>query len=261
MHTNSDKKQAGLIYKSSPVLEGIKGFCHGFFSRQGGFSKKPFDSLNVSFDVGDLETDVIKNRKLILNEFGFGKMVSVHQVHGVDAFIPGPFDGCFGEHCTNGFDADIIITDNPGQLLMVKTADCQPVIIADEVKRVCAVVHSGWRGSVQNVICRAVDKMIEKYSCAPLNMKAAVGPALGPCCAEFKKYRKEIPEEFWDYRVGEYNFDFRAISVFQLESAGLKKKNIWVDNHCTKCNYKHYFSYRNRKVTGRQASVAGWLHL
>ncbi|MGM0418476.1 MAG: peptidoglycan editing factor PgeF [Thermodesulfobacteriota bacterium] len=261
MHTSLDKNQAGLIYIKSPVFEDIKGFSHGFFSRQGGISKEPFDFLNVSFDVGDAESDVITNRKLILDEFGFGKMVSVHQVHGVDSFIPKPFDGAYGEHCMNSPDADIIITDNPGQLIMVKTADCQPVILTDEEKRVCAVVHSGWRGSVQNVICRAVDKMIEKYSCVPGNIKAAVGPALGSCCAEFKKYRKEIPEEFWDYRVGEYNFDFKAISVFQLVSAGLKKKNIWVDKHCTKCNNDKYFSYRNKKVTGRQASVAGWLHL
>lgn len=249
-----------LLYSKAPVFDGIEGFCHGFFQRHHGVGEKPFDSLNISFDVGDKTDFVVRNRKLILKEFGFHKMVAVNQTHGLDFYEPGPLDGVFGEHSKSKQDADIIITDNPGQLLLIKTADCQPIIIADPEKRVCAAVHSGWKGSVVNVICRAVDTMMKDYDCDPENMLAAVGPALGSCCAEFINYRKEIPEKYWKFRVGEYNFDFRAISKQQLENAGLKSKNIWIDQNCTKCNPDKYFSYRNNKITGRQACVAGWLN-
>lgn len=247
-----------LKYTKSPLYKNIKGLCHGFFNRNGGFSPGNFSSLNISFDVGDEEYNVAKNRRLILNEFSMEKMVTVNQVHGFDFYIPGPLDGVYGERFKGKKDADIIITDNPGQLLLIKTADCQPVLIVDPDKRICAAVHSGWKGSVSNVICRAVDKMIESYNCNPVNLIAGIGPSLGPCCAEFVNYRKEIPEEFWKYRVGEYNFDFWEISIYQLEKAGLVRKNIWVDGRCTKCNHEDFFSYRNNKNTGRQASVVGW---
>jgi len=100
--------------------------------------------------------------------------------------------------------------------------------------------------------------MIEKYGCNPKDMSAAIGPALGSCCAEFVNYRKEIPETLWKYRVGEFNFDLREITKQQMINSGLEEKNIWIDQNCTKCREDLYFSYRNNKITGRQASVIGW---
>jgi YfiH family protein len=245
-------------YVKAPVFENIEGLFHGFFFRTGGKSLSPFDSLNISFDVGDMESDVVKNRKIVLKELGFEKMVSVNQVHGILHYIPKPLEGVYGEHLSKKENADIIITDNPGQLLLIKTADCQPVLIADRKKKVCAAVHCGWKGLVSNVIIKALDIMMEKYQCEPKNMAAAIGPSLGSCCAEFVNYRKEIPESFWNYRVGEYNFDLKEISKQQLLKEGLEEKNIWVDQNCTKCRQDLYFSYRNNKKTGRQASVIGW---
>ncbi len=248
-----------LQYKKAPVFEGMDGFYHGFFGRNYGFGLKPFDSLNISFDVGDEESAVIKNRKKILNEFCFEKMVSANQVHGDGFYISRPSDGENGEESKSVGDADILLTDNPGQLILIKTADCQPVILADPVNKACAVVHSGWKGSVLNVISKAIYLMIDSFGSDPSEIKAAVGPALGCCCAEFINYKKEIPEKLWKYRVGKYNFDFREMSKNQLYESGIRNKNIWVDQRCTKCNTDIFFSYRAEKITGRQASVAGWL--
>lgn len=245
-------------YVKAPVLENIEGLFHGFFFRTGGTSLSPFDSLNVSFDVGDKESDVVKNRKTVLKELGFEKMISVNQVHGISYYIPKPLEGIYGEHLLKKEDADIIITDNPGQLILIKTADCQPVLLADSKKRVCAGVHCGWKGLVSNVIIKALDVMIDKFGCSPKDICAAIGPALGSCCAEFVNYRREIPEYLWDFRVGEFNFDLREISKRQLIRAGVDEKNIWLDQNCTKCRDDLYFSYRNNKITGRQASVIGW---
>lgn len=247
-----------ISYKKAEIFNGIKGLSHGFFNREGGFSLSPFDSLNISFDVGDNMDDVIKNRKIIMSEFSMNKLVAVNQVHGLDSYIPGISEGdpLKIEKDSNG--ADIIISNKPGQLLMIKTADCQPVLIVDEEKRVCCGIHSGWKGSVSNVICIAIDKMTETYGCTAKDMKAAIGPSLGPCCGEFVNYKKEIPQKYWPYRVGEYHFDFWEISRYQLITAGLKEKNIWLAGSCTKCG-DGFFSYRNDKKTGRQASVIGWI--
>ncbi|MDY0132780.1 MAG: peptidoglycan editing factor PgeF [Desulforegulaceae bacterium] len=245
-------------YAKAPVFENIKNLYHGFFFRTGGKSVSPFDSLNVSFDVGDKESDVVRNRKFILNELGFDKMISVNQVHGISHYIPNPLEGAYGEHFLKKEDADILITDNPGQLLLIKTADCQPILIVDSKKRVCAAVHCGWKGLVSNIIVKTLDIMMEKYGSLPKDLSVAIGPSLGPCCAEFVNYKKEIPESLWEFRIGDYNFDLREISKQYFLKLGVEDRNIWIDQNCTKCREDFYFSYRNNKVTGRQASVIGW---
>jgi YfiH family protein len=142
--------------------------------------------------------------------------------------------------------------------LLIKVADCQPIFIVDPVRRVIANVHSGWRGSVTNIAGKTVGIMRDRYGCRPSDLLAAVGPSLGPCCAEFRNYPTELPEPFLRYQVKPTYFDFWAISRDQLESAGVKPENIEVAGRCTVCETRDFFSYRGEKVTGRLAAVIGW---
>lgn len=247
MHIKSDKE---LIFSQSQVLKKVDGLCHGFFGRKGGCSSGKFDSLNISFDVGDSDLNVEQNRAFILNEFSMDEIVAVDQVHGLNSYIY--------EESSIDKTADIIMTNTKGKLLLIKTADCQPVLIADPVKKACAAVHSGWKGSVLNVIGEAVDKMCKIYKSEREDLLASVGPSLGPCCGEFVNYKKEIPEKYRDFMVGEYHFDFWGISRYQLVESGLSPLNIWVEESCTKCGSKDYFSYRKNRETGRQGAVIGW---
>ena len=150
-----------------------------------------------------------------------------------------------------------MVTDRTGQLLVIQVADCQPVFIFDAQRRVVANIHSGWRGSIQNVIGSTVEVMRREYDCRPEDMVAAIGPSLGPCCAEFIHYRTEIPRNFWCYKDTRDHFDFWAASKDQLVEAGLSSANIVLSGLCTRCRTDLFYSYRGEGETGRFAAVIG----
>jgi copper oxidase (laccase) domain-containing protein len=131
-------------------------------------------------------------------------------------------------------------------------------MLYDQTRRMLGLVHSGWRGSARNIIGAAAAKMKE-LGARTENMLAAVTPSLGPCCAEFRNYEKELPRRFQRFMVSENHFDFWAISVEQLVEAGLKAENIEVAGLCTKCSAE-FFSYRRGDVWGRFGILAGVLN-
>jgi copper oxidase (laccase) domain-containing protein len=88
-------------------------------------------------------------------------------------------------------------------------------------------------------------------------MVAGIGPSLGPCCAEFVNYTREIPRRFWHYRVSECHFDFWAITRAQLCQAGVVADNVYTSEICTRCNPQAFYSYRGQRVTGRFAAAIG----
>jgi YfiH family protein len=228
------------------------GLIHVVFSRKGGVSSPPYDSLNVSYNTGDLHDHVSKNLSLIKEKIGAGHMMSMSQVHGTD-IITLHRDNC---RDLSTRSADAIITDIPLLGIMVKQADCQGVILYDAVKSVVAAVHCGWRGNVQDILGAAVNRMRSEFGCNPEDMKAAIGPSLGPCCAEFTTYREIFPEEFYGFIVRDSHFDLWEISRMQLLRAGLMKDNIEIAGICTKCNTDIFYSYRGEGNTGRFGTVA-----
>jgi len=136
-------------------------------------------------------------------------------------------------------------------------ADCQAVVLFDPVRRVVANIHSGWRGSVANIIAKTVSVMQHHFACNPADLLAGVGPSLGPCCAEFIHYEDEIPRQYWHYKNSGRHFDFWAMSRDQLCKAGVPGDNIRVAGCCTRCRTDLFFSYRAEKVTGRFAVAVG----
>jgi hypothetical protein len=139
---------------------------------------------------------------------------------------------------------------------MVKQADCQAVILYDPVKRVVANVHCGWRGNARHFIPAVLRRMNREFGTEPQDLRAAIGPSLGPCCAEFVTYKDLFPEDLHRFRVRENFFDLWEISRRQLVDAGLREANIETAGICTRCRTDLFFSYRARKVTGRFATVA-----
>ncbi len=250
------QEQDGLSFLQFPNLTVFEDVWHGVFTRSGGCSPSPYDSLNISFGVGDLGENVLCNRDKILNCCGADELVFTNQLHGVKVLT-------LAKECSAKvqnekepmLEGDALITDIRGKALVIKTADCQSVMLVDPVRKVIANVHSGWRGSIQNIIARTIDTMAARFNCRPKDLHAGVGPSLGPCCGEFIHYRKEIPEAFWKYRVNEVHFDFWAISQEQLCKAGVRSDNIHISRICTKCNTNRFFSYRGEGLTGRFAAV------
>lgn len=225
-----------------------------FFDRHGGVSTFPYASNNVSFGVGDPDKNVQENRRTLKSRMQLSALVSARQVHGDAVFrvVEAPQDSVLGE-----FDA--IVTDQIGVGLLIQTADCQPVFLYDPGKNVIGAVHSGWRGSVQNIVGKTLLHMQELYGSSPDHILCAIGPSLGPCCGEFIHYKSELPRSFFPYMVEENHFDFWQITVTQLLEKGVSKENISVAGICTSCS-DDYFSYRracreNGGITGRNGAV------
>jgi len=225
---------------------------HSIFTRKGGVSKPPYDSLNVSYNTGDLHDNVNENIRLIKDKIGAGHILSMNQVHGTDIVVLHKENDCNPAIQT----ADAIITNLPLMGIMVKQADCQGAIIYDRIRSVVAVVHCGWRGNVLDILGSVVNRMGSEFGCEAQDLLAAIGPSLGPCCAEFTAYRDLFPEEFTEFIVRDNHFDLWEISRMQLSRAGLMKDNIKISGICTKCNTDLFYSYRAEGNTGRFGTVA-----
>jgi YfiH family protein len=245
----------GLIYYrfEHPALKDV---AHGAFTRAGGDSRPPYNGLNMAFfDEEDHDT-VRTNIDRAALALGLDRPASVGQVHGIEALVVRADDGYrpgVGAEVRRGFDA--LITPDPGVALLTKLADCQGVVLYDPSTEVLGLVHSGWRGSVQNILGQTVRRMVDDFGANPASMAAGIGPSLGPCCAEFIHYRSELPESFWPYRYGNH-FDFWSISRDQLAAEGLKAPNVEIGGICTKCGAEGFYSHR-RKEAGRFGLIAG----
>ncbi len=203
--------------------------------------------------------DVDRNRKAMARALGFDRLVYMRQVHGDKVLVLKKSESANDMAALRGPrpEADAAATDITGVGLVIQVADCQPILLYDPEKNVVANVHSGWRGSVLNIIGGAIDAMKARFGCEAGNLIAGVGPSLGPCCAEFINYRHELPESFWPYRAGANHFDFWAISKRQLINAGVLEANVHISRICTRCSTDQFYSYRGEKVTGRFAAVIG----
>ncbi len=234
-------------------LKQAPGLVHRVFSREGGISKGAWESLNVGLSTGDDPKTVWENRQRVTACFGGAKAVWLNQVHGTDLVVlKQSCDADFG--ISDLPPADGVVTDIPGLALMIQVADCQAVLVYDPEKNVVANVHSGWRGSIGNIIGRCVDLMAAEFGSDPRDLLAGISPSLGPCCAEFIHYRTEIPEPLWRYRRdGRDYFDFWALSRDQLLEKGVREKHIENMAICTRCNTGRFFSYRAGHITGRFA--------
>jgi hypothetical protein len=242
-------------------LSKVPGLVHGVFTRHGGVSLPPYDSLNVSWSGGDRPEAVFENLTRIKNASGLERLVSARQSHG-DSMI---FVDNKNSAGTNGrpealilSPADALATDIAGIGLLIKVADCQSILLVDPASRVIANIHSGWRGSIQNIAGKTISRLKKRYGLNPAETLAAISPSLGPCCAQFINYRSEIPDKFHSFEVRPEYFDFWAISRRQLIAAGINIANIEISEKCTVCGRADYFSYRAERQTGRMASLIGW---
>ncbi len=230
---------------------------HLIFTRLGGVSSPPFSSLNVSYDTGDEASKVRENLRRVRTASKCSSLIYARQSHSskivvlqqhprIDPAVHYPLHG------KDGF-----ITRLSGLLMMIKVADCQAIFLYDPCKRVPAIIHAGWRGSVQNILGNAVHLMRAHFRCESSDIIAGIGPSLGPCCAEFRHWQRNLPPSFSRFRVNENHFDFWAISQHQLLEAGLLRENIEVAGLCTKCFPEIFYSYRGEGETGRFAMAIG----
>jgi len=251
-------KKNDISFLQFPNLSGFSDIRHGVFTRKNGYSNTPYKSLNTSYSTGDSIKNVTLNRMVISKCFEGSQLVFADQVHGTKVVSFAKKNKTLKKKSHEMLpECDAMITDIKKRSLVIQVADCQSILIYDPVMQVIAKVHSGWRGSIKNIVGRTISTMEKEFGTKPKHIISGISPSLGPCCAEFVNYKNEIPEKLWKYKNDSDHFDFWAISLDQLRDAGVLKKNISSSEICTRCNTNLFFSYRSEGTTGRFAAVIG----
>lgn len=240
------------------------GLLHGFLGRRGGKSVGAYASLNVSFRVGDDPQAVKDNICDLKREVGAHdlRIVTMKQVHG-DRIVD-----VKDHRLKEAGEADGLVTEERGLFPAVLTADCVPILFTVHGRKVVAVAHAGWRGTLTGIAAKMVRHLRKSYGVDADSIEAALGPAIGPCCYEIGVDVSKPLTERWgslaerclNLKGGRQFLDLRALNRSILEDAGLPAAQISAIGPCTSCAAEDFFSYRReKKETGRQMSFIGYV--
>ena len=244
------------------------GAAHGFSTRLGGVSPAPWDSLNLGANRGDEPANVAENFRRFCAAVGADPdaLVKNHQVHSDRVRPVTRADVMDGPAAPGVFDADGLITNEPGVCLTVFSGDCIPILLYDPEARVIAAAHAGWRGTAAGIAARAAEAMVRDYGCDPVHILAAIGPGIGPCCFEI---HADVPdglrgglgpeaEPFIHPLPGgeKFTVDLKGANARWLECSGLAPEHIAVCPACTACLLDTFWSHRVQgNVRGSMAAA------
>jgi YfiH family protein len=261
-------QKGDLSFFVFPHLEASNLVSHGFTTRVGGVSTGFYHSLNTALHVGDDARNVISNRSLACGALGINPrlLVAGRQVHGDRIKVVEECD--LGKGALSDDDAlpdtDALVTGLRGVPLSSYYADCVPIFVLDPVRKVTALAHAGWKGTVLKIGLKVVERMTEVFGTDPGDCLAGIGPSIGPCCYEvdepvISRFREAYPGPLKFVNVispVKWKLDLWEANRFTLYEAGLKSANVLTACICTSCHNDLFFSYRAQKGrTGRMASL------
>jgi YfiH family protein len=246
-----------------PDLAALPNIRHGFFTRQGGVSVGLYASLNCGPGSGDAPEKVFANRAIVAGTLGAapGALVTAHQIHSNRAVIvEKPWTH------KDAPQADALVTNRPGIALGVLTADCLPILLADNERKIIAAAHAGWKGAFDGIIEATVEAM-RKLGANSESITAAIGPGIA-------QHSYEVGPEFFGrfmqrdmlnrdcflpaLRQDHHLFDLKAYAKKRLQSAGVFQVTVLENDTCAE--EEKFFSWRRtclrkEKSYGRQISA------
>lgn len=251
---NSD----GLEYYYFDIFP--KHLMHGIYTRKGGVSPKPWDTLNLGGTVGDVRENVIENRWRLFCAIDqpVESIFDVWQVHGSDVVCSESPRALEAPHK----NADAILSNSPEITLLMRFADCVPILLYDPVKRVMGMVHAGWLGTVKRITSLAVQKMHNHYGCRPEDILAGIGPSI---CVDHYEIGEDVASKVQETYGRSSNeiilkinglshLDLWKANKITLEEAGVGV--VQVSGECTACNLDKWYSHRGENgATGRFAAI------
>ncbi len=257
LNRSSLKTKSNLPYFEIPKLIELGWVRHAFLTRQGGVSLPPYDSLNLSDKNGDRKEFVSRNENLIAQTFNFesSRLIQLDQMQQDQILLlkapvytlPSPLE------------YDALITNAPNIFLGILTADCLPISVVDQNRKVIAAIHAGRTGTALHIIAKVLRKMEKEFSCSLKDLLIAVGPSIGSCCYEIDE--RVFQQEWEPFSVsrekGKWMVDLAQINIAQMEKEGIEEEQISQINLCTYCHSDLFFSYRKEGKTGRQLSFIG----
>jgi hypothetical protein len=279
----TERKVDNLQILQVPAFSKLPWLLHGFSTKPGGISDLNGEKvLNLSFTDWDTREKVLENRRRFQSALSASdlQLITLKQIHSDVIHL---FNAVPGEPCKG----DASVTNRPGLLLAVQTADCVPILLVDPKKRAIAAIHAGWRGTLARIAAKAIGQLQMHFATDPANLLAAIGPSIGPCCYEvgtevatqFQSQFADAPDWFDEFRTGDepnpvqwlnmmppghqpppknVRLDLKKANRAQLLALGLKPQNIFSSGLCTACRPDLLFSYRKQGPhSARHLSVIG----
>lgn len=241
----------------------LDGVAHGFLGRRGGVSTGEVAGLNTGLGSGDDKALIAENRaRAVAAVMPGAKLATAFQIHSarvVRADAPWPDD--------NRPHADALVTDRPGQLLEILTADCAPVLLADTDAGVVGAAHAGWRGALAGVTDAAIDAM-EALGARRERIAAAVGPCISRASYEVDRafFDRFVEEDagnerfFSDGSQEKPHFDLEAYVVARLAAGGVGRvEALSLDTYSDPDRFYSFrrATHRGEASYGRQISLIG----
>lgn len=229
---------------------------HAIYTRIGGVSEGHYSSLNLGGTVGDKPENVLKNHQILFDHFGmpFESRFDVWQVHGDTVHFsdrPRP-------ESQKHQPGDAIFTQNPDVTLVMRFADCVPIMLFDPKQKVVGLVHAGWQGTLIEVGKTAIEAAVKEYGCDPADIRAGIGSSICGHCYQiggevrekfYKKWGEKAADFISDTEYGSF-LDLWGANEWSLRKAGLQF--IEQSRICTAENLNEWYSYRKEKgLTGR----------
>lgn len=269
--TNTTLFHEGTVpYFTSRRLDKIDFINHAFSTRLGGVSTKQYESMNLSYTVGDDDKKVRENFSI------FGRairvlpenMVYAKQTHTTNVLkVTKDYLGMGVVRERNFDNIDGLITNEPGICLVTSYADCVPLYIVDIVNKAIGLAHSGWRGTVGDIAGKTIRQMTVEYGTNPKNLIVFIGPSI---CQECYEIGEDVAEHFavkygskvfdkilYPKENGKFHLNLWQANMTNFLNAGVNENNISITDICTCHNPKLLFSHRASK--GRRGGLCGFL--
>ncbi|GAB5553668.1 MAG: peptidoglycan editing factor PgeF [Saprospiraceae bacterium] len=224
-------------------------------TRNGGFGRAPYASLNLGLYTKDDSKLVAKNRAAFFGDLGFSSdqtagALQVHETAVLTVQVPGQYQG---------FDA--LITQQKDILLTVTVADCTPILIFDPETKAIAAIHAGWRGTVDEIAKKVLGQMTAEFGTQAQNCLAYIGPCIDRNTFEVDQdvaQHFDIPFKDWNSNKKKFYVDLKKANKSQLESIGLLSDKIEISPYSTVTHNQYFFSHRKEKgKTGRMICAIG----
>jgi polyphenol oxidase len=262
---NLIERESGEIrYLQFDQYEQFPDLIHGIFTRQGGYSKAPFESLNVSLSSGkERYEDAVRNRFQVLYSLNIAHYpcATMWMIHSARVLTLNGEDwpdwSSDWPHAVYQLEepgyprgtrlqwtfkprtqADAVITRKRGVALAISTADCVPLLFYDPVTEAIGVAHAGWRGTARGIAAATVAAMQEQFGSQPADILAGVGPSIGPCCYEVSEEVRQLflglqtfEEQPTEERYRELVAESAVFEMLELPEKASLRLDLWATNH------------------------------
>ena len=261
----------GVPYISYRILDDIPWHKNAVSTRLGGVSKDYLASMNLGFNRGDLDENVIRNHEIFANVIGVNpkNIVTGNQTHTTNVKVVTKDDCGKGIYRDRNYtDIDGLITNEKGIVLATYYADCVPLLIVDTKNKAIGLSHSGWRGTVGKIGKVTIEKMGELYGTKPEDIVACIGPSICQKCYEISEevavqFKEAFPDNIKEILIdkgnGKYQLDLWECNRINFKEAGVLPENIKVTDICTCHNTDVLFSHRGHN--GKRGNIGAFLSI